>query len=180
MFSTCWPSWPERTWLIVEYGLQTVHDRTLDLIRRGHHFDAFMDAYLRSRQRGLNVGAHVILGLPGETREDMVQTAETLAKLDIHSIKPHNLYAVRNTELADWVSVGQVRLPEMQEYVGLVGRFLGKNTRSSGNRTSLRRRPLANIFSVRSGVSTRDRSIEPWKPSSAVAALGRGALVASG
>lgn len=116
----------ERTWLIVEYGLQTIHDRTLDLIRRGHHFDAFMDAYQRSRKRGLNVGTHIILGLPGETRENMMQTAETLAKLDIHSIKPHNLYAVRNTELADWVSAGRVRLPEMQEYVGWLVDFLEK------------------------------------------------------
>ena len=80
----------ERTWLMVEYGLQTVHDRTLDRLRRGHHFDAFLDAYRRTRQRGLNVGVHVILGLPGELRDDMLTTARTLAGMDIHSLKPHN------------------------------------------------------------------------------------------
>ncbi len=101
----------ERTWLVVEYGLQTVHDRTLDLLRRGHHYDAFADAYQRSRRRGLNVAVHVILGLPGESREDMLTTARTLAALDLHSVKPHNLYAVRNTALADQVAAGQVRLP---------------------------------------------------------------------
>ena len=113
-----------RTWLVVEYGLQTIHDRTLDLIGRGHHFDAFIDAYQRSRRRGLNVGVHVILGLPGESRDDMLATARTLAKLDIHSIKPHNLYAVRNTVLADWVAAGRIQLPELPEYVGYLVDFL--------------------------------------------------------
>ncbi len=61
-----------RTFLVVEFGLQTVHDRTLDLLGRRHHFDAFLDAYLRSRRRGLNVGVHVILGAPGESRDDML------------------------------------------------------------------------------------------------------------
>ena len=119
-----------RTWLVVEYGLQTVHDRTLVWLRRGHHYDAFLDACQRSRRRGLNVGVHVILGLPGESRDDMLATARTLAGLDLHSIKPHNLYAVRNTALADKVAAGQVRLPEFDEYVGLSGRFPGRTARA--------------------------------------------------
>ncbi|MCE5267927.1 MAG: TIGR01212 family radical SAM protein [Planctomycetaceae bacterium] len=114
----------ERTWLLVEYGLQTIHDRTLDRLRRGHHYDAFADAYDRSRKRGLNVGVHVILGLPGETRDDMLATARTLAGLDLHSVKPHNLYAVRNTVLAAQVAAGEVRLPELAEYVGYLVDFL--------------------------------------------------------
>jgi uncharacterized protein len=114
----------ERTWLVVEYGLQSVHDRTLDRIGRGHHFDAFLDAYRRSRQRKLNVGVHVILGLPEESRDDMLTTARTLAGFDLHSVKPHNLYAVRNTALADEVTAGRVRLPEFHEYVGWLVDFL--------------------------------------------------------
>jgi uncharacterized protein len=107
-----------RTWLAVEYGLQTIHDRTLELLGRAHHYDAFLDAYERSRRRNLNVGVHVILGLPGESPRDMLATARELARLDLHSIKPHNLYAVRNTRLADDVAAGRVRLPEFAEYVG--------------------------------------------------------------
>ena len=114
----------EHTWLVVEYGLQTIHDRTLDLIGRGHRFDAFVDAYERSRRRNLNVGVHVILGLPGESADDMLATAQTLAKLDLHSIKPHNLYAVRNTRLADDVAAGRARLPEFSEYVDRLVDFL--------------------------------------------------------
>jgi uncharacterized protein len=114
----------QRTWLMIEFGVQTVHDRTLDLLNRGHHFDAFLDAYRRCRQRGLNLGAHVILGLPGESRDDMLTTARTLAAMELHSIKPHNLYAVRNTRLADEVAAGRIRLPEFDEYIGLLVDFL--------------------------------------------------------
>jgi uncharacterized protein len=113
-----------RTWLLIEYGLQTVHDRTLDRLNRGHHFDAFLDAYRRTRQRGLNLGVHVILGLPDESRDDMLATARTLAAMEIHSVKPHNLYAVRNTVLSDEVAAGRIRLPEFNEYVGYLVDFL--------------------------------------------------------
>jgi uncharacterized protein len=109
-----------RTWLVVEYGLQTIHDRTLERINRGHNYAAFLDAYERSRRRNLNIGVHVILGLPGEMRDDMLATADALAKLELHAIKPHNLFAVRNTPLGDDVTAGRVRLPEFDEYVGLL------------------------------------------------------------
>ncbi len=113
-----------RTYLVVEYGLQSIHNRSLDWINRGHHFEAFLDAYKRSRQRNLNVGVHVILGLPGETREDMLATARELSRLQIHSVKLHNLYAVRNTPLAEMVARGEVQLPQFEDYVNIVVDFL--------------------------------------------------------
>jgi hypothetical protein len=113
-----------RTYLTVEYGLQSIHNKSLDWIKRGHHFQAFLDAYQRSRKRNLQVGVHVILGLPGETRDDMLATARELAGLEIHSIKLHNLYAVRNTPLADMVALGEVKLPQFEEYINLVVDFL--------------------------------------------------------
>lgn len=113
-----------RTWLSVEYGLQTIHDRSLDWAGRGHHYDAFLDAVGRSRQRGLALGAHVILGLPGESRADMLATARELARLEIDSVKLHNLYAVRETRLAEAVAGGRVVLPGLDEYVGYVVDFL--------------------------------------------------------
>ena len=110
----------DRTYLVVEYGLQSIHDRSLDWINRGHHFDAFVDAYDRSRARNLQMGVHVILGLPGENRDHMLATARYLAEIEIHSIKFHNLYAVRNTPLANWVTDGEVQLPQFEEYVNWV------------------------------------------------------------
>jgi uncharacterized protein len=114
----------QRTWLIIEFGVQTIHNRTLDRLNRGHHFDAFCDAYRRASARGLNMAGHVILGLPGESDADMLATAHDLARFRLHSIKLHNLYAVRGTHLAAQVAAGEVRLPEFEEHVGRVVDFL--------------------------------------------------------
>jgi len=114
----------QRTWLSVEFGMQTIHDRSLDWLNRGHRHDALLDAVRRCRQRKLNLGAHVILCLPGETREDMLATARELARLEIDSVKLHNLYAVKNTPLARLVEVGEVKLADRDEYVDRVVDFL--------------------------------------------------------
>ncbi len=113
-----------RTWLTIEFGLQTIHDRTLDWLERGHGVGAFLDAARRARQRGLEMGVHVILGLPGESPADMLATARCLARLGVASVKLHNLYAVRGTRLAELLAAGQVRLPERDEYVRWVVDFL--------------------------------------------------------
>jgi len=113
-----------RTWLTVEFGLQTIHDRTLQWMNRGHGYGAFLDAIRRSRNRGFEIGVHVILGLPGESRADMMATARELARMEIDSVKLHNLYAVRDTPLAGMVARGEVRLPEFEEHVGRVVDFL--------------------------------------------------------
>jgi uncharacterized protein len=113
-----------RTWVVIEYGLQTIHDKSLAWLNRGHTYAAFQDAAERTRRRGIPFGAHVILGIPGETREDMLATARALAESGVHSVKLHNLHAVRDTPLADWVQEGSVRLPERSEYVSYVVDFL--------------------------------------------------------
>ena len=113
-----------RTYLSVEYGMQTMHDRSLAWMNRGHGHQAFLDAVERSRGRGFEVGAHVILGLPGETRDDMLATARELARLRIDAVKIHNLYAVKNTALAEWVRSGEVELMARDEYVQTLVDFL--------------------------------------------------------
>jgi radical SAM protein (TIGR01212 family) len=113
-----------RTYLSVEYGMQTIHDRSLDWMNRGHHYDAFLDAMARSRQRGFEICAHVMLGLPGESREDMLATARELARLELDAVKIHNLYAVKNTPLAEQVARGEVTLIERDEYIATVVDFL--------------------------------------------------------
>ncbi len=106
-----------RAYLSVEYGVQTIHDRSLDWMNRGHHYDAMLDAMHRSRGRGLEICAHIILGLPGESHEDMLATAREMARLRIDAIKIHNLYAVRNTPLAEQVERGEVTLMERDDYI---------------------------------------------------------------
>ncbi len=113
-----------RTYLSVEYGLQTIHDRSLDWMNRGHHHDAFLDAMARSRGRGFEICAHVMLGLPGESHADMLATADEVARLELDAVKIHNLYAVQHTPLADQVESGEVRLMERDEYVHVLVDFL--------------------------------------------------------
>jgi radical SAM superfamily enzyme len=108
----------------VEYGMQTMHDRSLDWMNRGHHHDAMLDAVERSRGRGFEIGAHAILGLPGETRDDMMATARELGRLGVDAVKIHNLYCVKNTPLADQVESGEVRLMERAEYVRTLVDFI--------------------------------------------------------
>jgi radical SAM protein (TIGR01212 family) len=111
-------------YVCLELGLQTIHDRSLDWMNRGHHFDAFVDAVHRCRGRGFDVCAHVILGLPRETHADMMATADALAGMPVQAVKIHNLHVVRDTPLVDQYRAGSVRLFELDEYVGVVCDFL--------------------------------------------------------
>jgi radical SAM protein (TIGR01212 family) len=113
-----------RTYLSVEYGLQTIHDRSLDWMNRGHHYDAFLDAMHRSRGRGFEICAHVMLGLPGESHEDMLATAHEVARLRLDAVKLHNLYAVKRTPLAEQVAAGTVKLMQRDDYIRTVVEFL--------------------------------------------------------
>jgi radical SAM superfamily enzyme len=111
-------------YVAVEYGMQTIHNRSLDWMNRGHHHNAMLDAVDRSRGRGFEIGAHVILGLPGESHDDMLATARELARLNIDAVKIHNLYCVKNTPLADQVARGDVRLMERADYVRTLVDFI--------------------------------------------------------
>lgn len=114
----------ERTYVSLELGVQTIHDSSLDWMNRGHHHDASIDALDRCRGRNFEIGLHIMLGLPGETHEMMMQTAQQVADWNVDSVKIHNLYVVHRTELLEQVQSGKVRLLELDEYVELVADFL--------------------------------------------------------
>ncbi|MDR0521402.1 MAG: TIGR01212 family radical SAM protein [Planctomycetaceae bacterium] len=111
-------------YLQLEIGLQSVHQKTLDFLRRGHSYETFLDAFRRARQRQIRIGVHLILGVPGEDRRDVWATAETIAALQPESVKLHNLYAVKDTPLAELWRAGQITLPSLSEYAGLAVDFL--------------------------------------------------------
>jgi radical SAM protein (TIGR01212 family) len=113
-----------RTYLSVEYGLQTIHDRSLDWMNRGHTHAATIDAIERSRGRSFEICGHVILGLPGESHADMLATAREVARLRLDAVKIHNLYAVKDTPLADQVERGEVELMGRDDYVRTLVDFL--------------------------------------------------------
>jgi radical SAM protein (TIGR01212 family) len=114
----------ERTYVSVEYGLQSIHDRTLKLINRGHTFADFKDAVERTRARGIEFCAHVILGLPGESREDMLATARALGRLGIEAVKIHLLYVIRGTVLHDMYEQGEFQCLTREEYTEIVSDVL--------------------------------------------------------
>ena len=108
----------------VEYGLQSAHNDTLTLINRGHDAACFAEAIHNTRGRGLKICAHVIIGLPGEDRSHVLQTARFLSDLGIDGVKLHLLYVVRGTRLETLYQEGFYNCLNQDAYVGLVCDFL--------------------------------------------------------
>ncbi len=109
----------------VEYGLQSIHDRTLRALNRGHSAADFLRAVELTRHHPeLKVCAHVILGLPGEDASDEAATAEALARLDVEGVKLHPLYVVAGTALALDHAAGEVVPLTRPDYVRRVTAFL--------------------------------------------------------
>jgi len=109
-----------KTYLWVELGLQSIHDKSLELINRGHDYSAFIDAYKNLKGRGLNICLHAILGLPGESKNDIIETAEKMGELEPDGIKIHLMHALKETELAKMYERGEWSPMEMDEYIRLV------------------------------------------------------------
>ncbi|MGB6063961.1 MAG: TIGR01212 family radical SAM protein [Desulfomonilaceae bacterium] len=99
----------------IEYGLQSVHRRTLDLINRGHGPGAFFDAVKRTASREIPVVVHLILGLPGESVTDMVESAVAVADAGVAGVKLHPLYVVRGTALEQLYLDGRYSPPTEKE-----------------------------------------------------------------
>jgi radical SAM protein (TIGR01212 family) len=114
----------QRTYFWLELGLQSPLDRTLRLIGRGHDFASFAGAVRECKARQIRVCAHIILGLPGETREEMLAGAGVLNDLGVDGVKIHLLHVMGGTKLADDYLLGKVRVMERDDYVGLVCDFL--------------------------------------------------------
>jgi len=108
----------------IEYGLQSANDSTLAFINRGHDVMCFKQAVLATKNRGINICAHVILGLPNETKAHVLETARVVSDMEIDGIKIHLLYVVRGTALDKLYSAGEYRCLEQQEYADLVCDFL--------------------------------------------------------
>jgi uncharacterized protein len=108
----------------IEYGLQSIHDKSLTLINRGHDFQCFTDAVDATLNRGIKICAHVILGLPDEKRSHMLETAKAIAKMGIDGIKIHLLYVIKGTRLEKLYRQGSYKCLEQQQYVDLVCDFL--------------------------------------------------------
>ncbi|GAB6155872.1 TIGR01212 family radical SAM protein [Desulfosporosinus burensis] len=114
----------QRTYLWVELGLQSRHDRTMEWIGRGHNYAQFLKGLEQLHARGIRVCAHIILGLPGETKAEMMATAQAVANLPLEGIKIHLLHVLRGTPLATIFQDEPFDLMTKEEYVSLVADIL--------------------------------------------------------
>jgi radical SAM protein (TIGR01212 family) len=104
----------------VELGLQTIHQSTAEIINRGYTLDTYIKAVQELKKRNIDVVTHVILGLPGENKEEMLQTVEFVANTGTQGIKLHLLHLVKDTKLVKLYEKDQLRIMDMEEYVELV------------------------------------------------------------
>lgn len=110
----------KRTYLTIELGLQTIHEKTTRLINRCHTLECFEDMVKKLRERNINVLVHIINGLPGETHNDMLETVKYLNKLDIQGVKIHMLSILKNTPLEKYYNDTKFHVLTKEEYINVV------------------------------------------------------------
>lgn len=109
-----------KTYLTVELGLQSMHDKTLKLINRGHDLENFDTMVKKLKKRNINVVVHIINGLPYETKEDMIDTVKYLNTLGIDGIKIHMLHVIKDTKLAQMYKQEKFHILTKEEYIDIV------------------------------------------------------------
>lgn len=108
-----------KTYVTVELGLQTIHDKTAARINRCHTYDEFIKTYNMLSSLGINTGIHIINGLPDENYDMMIETAKEVSRLRPHSVKIHMLHIMKNTPMADEYIASPFRIMDMDEYISL-------------------------------------------------------------
>ena len=110
----------KKTYLTIELGLQTIHDKTSKFINRCHTLECFENMVKELRKRNINIVVHIINGLPYETKEMMIDTVKYLSKLDIQGIKIHMLSILKDTKLAEIYNDNKFKLITRNEYIDIV------------------------------------------------------------
>ncbi|MDE6271578.1 MAG: TIGR01212 family radical SAM protein [Muribaculaceae bacterium] len=114
--------------VIVEIGAETSHDRTLQIINRGHKWQDTVDSVNALHEHGIDVGLHLIAGLPGEGRDDILESLDDVMKLPVSTIKYHQLQIIRDTALASMMQEGRldVNVFGMEDYMDLCVEIIGR------------------------------------------------------
>jgi uncharacterized protein len=112
--------------IIIEYGIESIYDKTLKRVNRCHTFEDAVQAINRSAEKGIPVGGHLIFGLPGESREDMMRSAEVVSKLPLSSIKFHQLQLFKGTQMAAAYTLNpdEFRLFELDDYLEFMVEYI--------------------------------------------------------
>lgn len=108
----------------IEYGLQSIHDKTLKIINRNHTYGDFLKAYYMTKGRKIKVCVHVIIGLPMETKNEIIETAKECGRLKFDGIKIHPIHVLKDTQLEKIYNEGNFKVMSMEEYVEILIDFL--------------------------------------------------------
>ena len=114
----------QRTFLIIEYGIESANEETLLRINRGHTYAQSADMIRQTAARGIRVGAHIILGFPWESREELMRQADEIARLPLTTLKLHQLQIIHGTALAREYQNHPWPLPTADEYIDLVLEYI--------------------------------------------------------
>ena len=114
----------QRTFLIVEYGIESANDSTLQFINRGHTFEQSREAISKTHQRGILTGGHIILGLPGEDAEESIRQASLISALDLDILKIHQMQVIRGTALEKIYKQKPFHIYTAEEYIQLIARYI--------------------------------------------------------
>ena len=109
-----------RTFLIIEYGIESANDETLKRINRGHTFADSVRAIKRTAERGIRVGGHMILGLPGEDHDELMRQARLIGQLPLTTLKLHQLQIIKGTKMEEEWQETSWSLPSVDEYIELL------------------------------------------------------------
>lgn len=110
----------KETYLWIELGLQTIHEKSTKFIRRGYEISIYDEAIKNLKDRGIKVVTHIIIGLPNETNEDVLKTVEHVAMTNTWGVKIHSLYIQKETDLYDFYIENPFSIRSMEEYIGIV------------------------------------------------------------
>ena len=114
----------QRTFVLVEYGIESANNDTLLRINRGHSFEQSQEAIQRTHQRGLLTGAHIILGLPGEDAAESLRQASIISCLPIDILKIHQMQIIRGTRLAEEFAANPFHIYTVDEYIQLIAEYI--------------------------------------------------------
>jgi len=116
----------KKYYIIIEYGIESCYDKTLERVNRGHSFEQSVKAITKTAQKGIKTGAHIIFGLPGETKQEMLDEADILSELPLNNIKFHQLQIIKDTEMAKEYreKPENFNLFSLDEYIDFIINFL--------------------------------------------------------
>lgn len=117
-------SFAKRYFILIEYGMQSIYDRTLEFINRGHDYRTFLNTLDLTKNRDIFIGAHVIVGFPIETEDDMLAMADEISDLPIDFLKIHQLQVINNTPLEIIYKENPFHLFEYEEYLEFITEFI--------------------------------------------------------